>query len=191
VSEREPGRFDPASITRPDPALLRYYLWVSLLSVVFFPFVFPPLWFKYRTLRYRFDDEGVSMSWGAFFRREIYLTYRRLQDIQMTRGVLQRRMGLADLHLHTASGKAGAEMKLEGITRPEALRDFLYERMRGTDTDEVHVGPSPDADEALRLLGEIRNELRRRNRADGPSVPAEPPVPATDQPPAHSPDDDG
>lgn len=169
MSEREPGGFDPASITRPDPALLRYYLWVSLFSLVFFPLVFPPLYFKYRTLRYRFDDEGVSMSWGAFFRREIYLTYRRLQDIQMTRGVLQRRMGLADLHLHTASGKAGAEMKLEGITRPEALRDFLYERMRGADEDEgaAAAPPSADADEALRLLREIRDELRGRNQRSG------------------------
>ena len=77
--------FDPGSITRPDPALLNYYLLVSALTLVAFPFVFLPLYFKYHTLRYRFDDDGVSMSWGILFRREIYLTYRRTPETQVSR----------------------------------------------------------------------------------------------------------
>ena len=58
------GGFDPLTITRPDKALMWYYLVVSLLTG---PGVFVailPLFFKYETLRYRFDGEGVSMSWG-------------------------------------------------------------------------------------------------------------------------------
>src|SRR5262245_65281707 len=87
--------FDPRIITRPDRALLGYYLFISVLSNVLSPIVILPLFFKYETLRYRFDDEGVSMSWGILFRREIYLTYRRIQDIHLTRNILQRWMGLA------------------------------------------------------------------------------------------------
>ena len=122
---------DPRSITRPDPALRRYYFITSLFGGPFFPVIYLPLWFKYRTLRYRFDDDGVSMSWGQFFQKETYLTYRRIQDIQVTRGLIQRRLGLADLQLQTASGGSGAEMKIEGVCNPDRLRDFLYERMRG------------------------------------------------------------
>ena len=122
---------DPRAITRPDPALHTYYLIISALGLILFPIIYIPYLFKYKTLRYRFDDEGVSMSWGRFFQRETYLTYRRIQDIQMTRGVIQRRLGLATLELQTASGGAGAEMRIEGIRHPERLRDFLYERMRG------------------------------------------------------------
>jgi uncharacterized membrane protein YdbT with pleckstrin-like domain len=29
-----------------------------------------PLYFKYETLRYRFDEEGMSMSWGILMRRQ-------------------------------------------------------------------------------------------------------------------------
>ena len=40
-------------------------------------------WFRYHTMRYRFDAEGVSMSWGILFRREVLLNYSRIQDIHL------------------------------------------------------------------------------------------------------------
>lgn len=169
---------DPRTVTRPDRALHTYYLIVSLFGFVFFPFIYIPLLFKYQTLRYRFDEDGVSMSWGRFWHRETYLTYRRIQDIQMSRGLIQRWLGLASLQLQTASGGGGAEMTIEGIRHPERLRDFLYDRMRGasddpeegsteglsghssrTDASEARRGEGPD--EVLALLTEIRDELRR------------------------------
>lgn len=161
---------DPRTITRPDPALNTYYLITSAFGLIFFPIIYLPLWFKYRTIRYRFDDDGVSMSWGQFFQRETYLTYRRIQDIEVSRGLLQRRLGLASLKLQTASGGSGAEMTIEGIRNPDRLRDFLYERMRGVDQgadsrEAAHTGRAVGAggasdDEALRLLEEIRDALR-------------------------------
>lgn len=174
-SDAPSPRRDPRTITRPDRALHTHYLIQALFGLILFPIIYLPLYFKYRTLRYRFDDEGVSMSWGQFFQRETYLTYRRIQDIQVTRGVIQRRLGLADLKLQTASGGAGAEMKIEGIRDPDGLRDFLYERMRGATDREGDAsgegtgeggaggggGGADGADEALRLLHEIRDELRR------------------------------
>ncbi len=87
--------FDPASITRPEPALMTYYAITAAMTVVGFPFVVLPMYFKYHTLRYRFDDKGIAMTYGILFRREVYLTYRRIQDIHVTRNLLQRWMGLA------------------------------------------------------------------------------------------------
>lgn len=164
---------DPRAITRPDPALLRYYFTTSLFLLVLFPIAFIPLWFRYRTLRYRFDEEGVSMAYGRFFQKETYLTYRRIQDIRLTRGFLQRRFGLANLELQTASGASDSEMKIEGIRNPERLRDFLYERMRGA-TDEGDggegeaAGPGDAEDEALLLLREIRDGLQALAKVQGP-----------------------
>ena len=164
--------FDPASITRPVPALMTYYIIVSLLTVFGFPFVILPFIFKYNTLRYKFDDKGVSMSYGLLFRKEIYLTYRRIQDIHVTRNFIHRWLGLAVVSVQTASGGGGAEMSIEGIHEPERLRDYLYARMRGArDGDEHHHadplargldgGAGPRApDEALALLHEIRDEIR-------------------------------
>jgi putative membrane protein len=106
----------------------------------FFPFVLVPLYFRYHTMRYRFTDEGVSMSWGVLFRREINLTYARIQDIHLTSNFVERWLGLARIQIQTASGSARAEMTIEGVREVRALRDFLYSRMRGARTAG---GPAP------------------------------------------------
>ncbi len=142
-----------ASIERPDPKLMQYYVVLSLISGPAFPFVLLAQWMRYITLRYKFDDHGVSMSYGVFVRREVNLTYRRLQDIHLTRNLLQRWMGLATISLQTASGNAGAEMSIEGILEADALRDYLYSKMRGA-RDEVQAGiitaaVLPDSDYTL------------------------------------------
>ncbi len=123
--------FDPASIQRPDPLLMRYYFLTSLLTGPLLPIVILPLWFRYVTLQYKLDDEGVSMRWGILFRKEVYLTYRRIQDIHVTKNFIQRWMGLAKISIQTASGSSAAEMTIEGILQPEILRDYLYSKMRG------------------------------------------------------------
>ena len=153
--------FDPFAVKRPAPELLRYYLIVSVMTVVGFPFVFLPLYFRYRTLQYEFDGEGMSVKWGILFRREVNLSYRRIQDIHLTRNVLQRWMGLATIEIQNASGGTQAATKIDGVIQAEALRDFLYSRMRGAHAvEESHR--DADDDEVLVLLREIRDEMRRR-----------------------------
>lgn len=119
------------AIERPDSSLMTYYVFVSLMAGPFFPFVLLPLYFRYHTMRYRFSAEGVSMRWGILFRREINLTFARIQDIHLVSNFVERWLGLARIQIQTASGSAKAEMVIEGITHVRALRDFLYSRMRG------------------------------------------------------------
>ncbi|HRQ72979.1 MAG TPA: PH domain-containing protein [Phycisphaerales bacterium] len=155
--------FDPRAITRPDPTLMRYYTVVALLTGPFFPIFFVVRYCRYRTLQYRFDDEGVWMSWGLLFKREINLTYRRIQDIHVSRGLIQRWFGLAVVEIQTASASATPEMTIEGVMQADALRDFLYKRMRGargeSDAQPAGDGP-PEGDELLDTLREVRDALR-------------------------------
>lgn len=156
--------FDPRSITRPDDSLLTYYIIVAALTLIGFPFVLLFLYCKFRTLQYKFDDKGVSMSWGLLFKKEIYLTYRRIQDIHVSRNIIHRKLGLSAVAVQTASGSSGAEMTIEGIRRPQELRDFLYSMMRGArgepaSSDAQDHGQSCE-DEALTLLREIRDALK-------------------------------
>lgn len=165
LGEPPRARFDPATFTRPDPSLLTYYTLLSAATVVAFPFVWLPHFFRYKTLHYAFDDEGVSVSVGLLFKKEVVLTYRRIQDIHVKRGLLQRWVGISTVAVQTASGASGAEMTIEGVRDPEALRDFLYARMRGAKEEHEHDtegagGEAAPADEALVLLREIRDLLR-------------------------------
>src|SRR5687767_1452342 len=143
------------AIHEPDPALFRYYLLGSLLAGPLFFIPLIPLYFRYHTLRYQFDSEGISMRWGILFRREITLTYARIQDIHLVSNVLERWLGLARVQIQTASGSASAEMTLEGIRQFSVVRDYLYGRMRGIASPTAQRQSSPTD-----TLGEIAREMR-------------------------------
>lgn len=161
------SHFDPHSIERPAPVLMQYYAVVSLFAIFAFPIVLLVNWFKYETLKYKFDNDGISMSWGILFRREINLTYRRIQDIHVTRNIIQRWMGLATVSIQTASGNSTSEMQIEGVLEYDALRDYLYSKMRGAKgiaEPSAHpvaspAGGHPTDDEALVLLRQIAGDL--------------------------------
>jgi putative membrane protein len=127
----------------PHPNLLKYYALGAAAFVPLFPVVFVPLYFRYHTLRYVFDREGVTMRWGILFRREISLTYSRIQDIHLVSNFVERWLGLARIQVQTASGSSSAEMVIEGLTDFEEIRDFLYSRMRGAGGKEGGHAPIP------------------------------------------------
>jgi len=134
--------------------------------------VFLPLFFKYHTLRYKFDDEGISAAWGILFKREIHLTYRRIQDIHVSRNLIERWLGIGKVEIQTASGSASAELSIEGMEHYAAVRDFLYGKMRGTGTASTSGGPVatspvPAADDAevVTLLRGIKDDIEGVRRA--------------------------
>ena len=160
------------ALERPDPRLWTLYLIRSVLTGPGIILSLPLLYFRYYTLRYRFDDEGVHMRVGILFRREVNLTYVRIQDIHLRSGFIQRWLGLADLQIQTASGNSGAELVIEGFKEYEAIRDFLYSRMRGARGDghpaATQAGaatPSATDQQSAAILLEIRDELRRTREA--------------------------
>lgn len=148
-----PG-WDIRQIERPIPALFKYYILSSLFFGPLFPFALIYLYFRYHTMRFRFDAEGVSMSWGILYHREVHLTYSRIQDIHLVSNVVERWLGLSRIQIQTASGSASAEMTLEGIAEYEAVRDFLYQNSRGV------KAPAPAASADGAALAALESEFR-------------------------------
>ena len=147
-----------AKITRPEPALLLYYCLVSLFAFVAFPIVMIPLFFRYETLKYRFDDQGVFMSYGILFRREMQLTYARMQDIHLSQNLLERWLGIGTVTVQTAGSGEGGNLGVVGVKDFEGIRDYLYARMRGVRDDSKQLGTAT-------ALHEIREALDRTTQA--------------------------
>ena len=161
------------AITRPERGLLTLYVLGALLSGPFFPIFILPLYFRYHTLRYRFDDDGISVSWGILFRREHHLTYARIQDIHVTRNFVERWLGIGTVSVQTASGSGSAEAEIVGVSAYDAIRDYLYTRMRGLGRADASEEPAPADDATAALLEEIRDALpavRERLEAQGPAA---------------------
>jgi len=147
------------AIERPRESLWTYYVLVAIAATVAFPFVFPYLYFRYHTLRYRFDTDGIHMKWGIIFRREVLLNYSRIQDIHLRSNLIERWLGLARIEIQTAAGTASANMTLEGMEDPEDMRDFLYSRMRGTRDEKADDADDPHAAVLLEIASALR-EIR-------------------------------
>lgn len=150
-----------AAITRPIAPLWTYYLLRGLCSLFASPIVLPILYFRYHTMKYEFSEQGIRMSWGILFRREVVLNYARIQDIHLTSNFIERYLGLASIDIQTASGSATSVMTLEGMPDPEAMRDFLYSRMRGAveGKSAAHT-PGATTDGVASALQEVTRELR-------------------------------
>jgi putative membrane protein len=163
------------NISRPHKNLLKYYIISSVLTGPLMLFSLPVLIFRYFSLKYRFDEEGVTVSWGVFFKKETHLTYARIQDIHLLSGIIQRWLGLADIQIQTASGNASAEIIIEGLLEFEEVRNFLYNRMRGyhesldNKEDSGDTASGGNADEVLR---DILEELKASRAAVEKLVPA-------------------
>lgn len=166
---------------RPDQALLKYNFLTSLLLGPFFFTLLIPLYFRYKSLRYDVEEEGITMRWGILFRKEISLTYARIQDIHLSSNVVERWLGLAKIQVQTASGSSSAEMTIEGLQQYAAMRDFLYARMRGARDRPAGAARVIEGEPVMHgmeeltgTLNEIAAELRalRRSIAPPASQPA-------------------
>ena len=175
----------PMGLRRPHRNLLAYWFLQSLLLGPLFFVLFVPRLFKFRSLRYHLEDDGVAAEWGVLFRHEISLGYARIQDIHLASNVVERWLGLARIQIQTASGSSDAEMTIEGLPDYAEVRDWIYSRTRGA-AGRGRPGPGPPAlagaereggeDAVAAALREVTAELRRLREllAGGPGAPPEP-----------------
>jgi putative membrane protein len=158
---------DIFAIERPHRSLWKYYLLCCFAIPPLFPFLVLPAWFRFHTMRYKFADDGISMSWGILFRREVIIQYARIQDIHIRSNVVERWLGLARVLVQTASGNAASEMTLEGLREFNAIRDFLYSKMRGvkshSSSESIAGSGSSSTDDAdvAATMREVAEELRK------------------------------
>ena len=147
------------AINRPHPNLRFWYLFTSFLWGPLFPIPMFFQWRRYVTIQYRFDQQGITVSWGKLARREINVLYERIQDIHLKVNFVERKLGLARLAIQTASGDASAEITLIGLQEYEAIQRFLHRRTR----HQATTTPQPATENTAALadvLNRVTDELR-------------------------------
>lgn len=95
---------------------------------------------RYRHTRWRLDAEGFSLRKGKLWQSEVRVPINRVQHLDLRRGPLERRYGLATLVIHTA-GTRDSSVNVGGLADAdaEALRDQLarqaeHDRVTEADT---------------------------------------------------------
>lgn len=92
----------------------------------------------YRYTRWQLDDDGLRVRRGRFWRTEVLVPRARVQHLDIERGPIERRYGLATLVVHTAGTRLSA-VRQPGFDEASAsrLRDALVPRQREHD-DAAH-----------------------------------------------------
>ena len=86
-------------------------------------------WIAYRRWQatfWKLDDTGLHLKRGRLWRKEVLVPRSRVQHLDIERGPIERRYGLATLIVHTAGTRQHA-LRLSGLPDAEAvgLRDAL------------------------------------------------------------------
>lgn len=150
------------AIVRPEKELLWLYFLTSLTLLCAAPLLLVPLYFRYHTLWYRFEASGVSMGYGILFRREMQLTYARMQDIHLSQNIIERWLGIGTVTVQTAGSGGAGNLTIVGVKDFNAIRDYLYAKMRGV---REHHAPADSTDA---VLIDIRDALREAATALAP-----------------------
>jgi membrane protein YdbS with pleckstrin-like domain len=106
---------------------------VLVLGFLLFSWFYPPL--RYRCCTWRLSGFGLEIREGVWFRRLISVPRSRVQHIEVQRGPLQSRFGIASLVVHTA-GHQDSEIRLSGLEHHIAL--LLRDDLLRSDGDSEH-----------------------------------------------------
>ncbi len=107
-------------------------MWM-LLTILSFWFASASVDRKFYLLRQR----DISFKSGVFFRDWITIPFTRVQHCELSRGVLDRSFGLAELRVYTAGGSS-SDISIPGLRDEVAVRlkDFVISQIKDHDEEE-------------------------------------------------------
>jgi membrane protein YdbS with pleckstrin-like domain len=106
---------------------------LAVLGLLAVPVHLGPAW-RYRHTWYRVDPSGLEIGRGRLWERLVTVPHARIQHLDIVRGPLERRLGLATLVIYTA-GHENSALRIGGLSHEAALR--LRGRLVGERGDDA------------------------------------------------------
>ncbi|USZ68577.1 PH domain-containing protein [Halorussus salilacus] len=110
----------------------------------------------YRRFEYELTDEGLDIASGVVSRRHREIPLRRVQNVDISRNVVQRALGLAALDLETAGGgETEASLRYVGYDEAKRLQREIQRLKRDATRSDREVGDDAEG-EGESAVGEGR-----------------------------------
>jgi putative membrane protein len=91
--------------------------------------------------RYYYDGEEhfITIKKGVFAPTEIHVQWQKIQDVYVDQDILDRIMGLYDVHIASATASSGIEAHIDGVEEAaaEGLKKFLLNKVSGAGKGNV------------------------------------------------------
>jgi membrane protein YdbS with pleckstrin-like domain len=142
-----------------DPDVKRYWRWLGIIIFhIYLPLLFPLFFYYsiglcivfyiiiigvlgiflliytdllYSSYTFLLTDDMIIIEKGVIWKRKNAIPYSRVQNVNITHNPLERILGIATVHIHTAGmGMAYAEGKVPGIPFPDELSEIILRKVR-------------------------------------------------------------
>jgi putative membrane protein len=122
----------------------------------------------YQRFEYELTEDTLDIASGVASRRRREIPIRRVQNVDISRNVVQRLLGLAQIDLETAGGSSTeASLRYVSLEEAERLQAEIGRLKRDVDGETGEAVPEPDREELfaitpkeLGLLGVVGIDLR-------------------------------
>jgi|ERR1035437_1912937 putative membrane protein len=114
------------------PVMIGLFLTVAV--VCFFVFTIPYGFYVKAYIRryyYSGEDKYITIKKGVFAPAEIHVQYQKIQDVYVDQDVLDRILGLYDVHIASATAASAIEAHIDGVekTAAEGLKAFFLNKL--------------------------------------------------------------
>ncbi|MGI3785679.1 MAG: PH domain-containing protein, partial [Janthinobacterium lividum] len=121
-------------------------------------------WFDWWTLRYGWDDRAIVTEHGWLVHERHIVPHGKTQSVRVEQGPLQRRLGLADVHIDTPKGPVHAVAHQMDATAARALVLGQLDRARtareAAELERLHPGDvHPETPEERSASDAVLSEL--------------------------------
>jgi len=142
------------------PELGWTYVWIFLLANALW--MIPTLALVpayYRSIEYELGEEEIIVRKGLITKVIKTIPYRTVTNIVVKRGLLDRRLGIGGVAIHTAgfSQQGGPEAMLSGLEDFEGVHRDVFDALRRY---RARTGPALGVEEVSEPRGELAELLR-------------------------------
>ncbi len=133
-----------------SPSVAAFFsFWVALLGILFIVLY---AWFVRVYIRryfYDINNQFITIKKGVFAPAEIHVQFQKIQDVYVDQDILDRIMGLYDVHIASATAVSAMEAHIDGVdyAAAEGLKELLLRRVaHGSGEPSGALGSMPSTE---------------------------------------------
>lgn len=153
-------------LTGPVPSILLGLIGFILFIMLVVALVYA--WYLKEYIRryyYAGEEHFITIKKGFFAPTEIHVQWQKIQDVYVDQDILDRVMGLYDVHIASATATSGIEAHIDGVDKAaaEGLKKFLLSKVSSAGnggTGASVAGAPQGAAEAMSRNGGVTGPIR-------------------------------
>ncbi len=145
------------------PRILYPILFFFIVGIFLFPYL---IWveLRYRNYIYYFTKGEIVVKRGILRIERIVIPYTKIQNVNVSRSLIEQLLGLATVKIETAGSSGHTEAKIEGMSTFASFINELLMRVEQSRTAFVHK--SPEEKEEERKAAVVAREDEERKMRD-------------------------